>query len=47
MSVTGGVEWMGLSSSLSDVCWTPRVAAWAEFMREVGYLVEGVEENES
>ena len=47
MSVTSGFEWMGLSSLSSDVCWTPRLVAWAELMREVGFLVKSKEENES
>ena len=46
-AVTDGLEVEGSSSSSSDVRWTPRLVAWAELKREVGYLVEGEEENES
>ena len=47
LPVTGEAEWKVLSSLLSDVCWTPRLVAWAELMRDVGFLVEGKEENKS
>ena len=37
----------GSSSSLSDVCRTPRLVAWSALMREVGVLDKGEGENKS